>query len=278
MGSVRRRSRGQSGFTLIELIVVIGLMAVVLAALQALILAQHRFYAAQFQIARARAAARIGANLLAGELRGQSSVGGDLYAVGADSVALRSAVGFGVVCAAYQDRLLIWQTSGSFGSGASDSLLVFLEHDFSSADDDEWVSARIRGVKNAPGASCETGSPAETELRLDRTLVGVAAGAPVRAFRPHTYRLYAGGSGDWWLGQRLRNGRLQPVAGPFVAPAAGGLRLEYLDSFGTPSADRHSVVRVRITVTARSSRRIRRAGRLEFFTDSLATVVYLRNS
>ena len=256
----------------------VALFVIVLASVHAVIFSQHRFYVSQARIAETRAASRIAAGVLAGELRGASSSGGDLYIIASDSVALRSAVGYGVVCGVDGQALRLWRSTGTFGSSVTDSVIVFLEHDFATAEDDEWGVARINAVKSARSDACGDGFAAEYELELDRELEGVTIGSPVRAFRPYVYKLYRGSGGNWWLGQRLRQGRLQPVVGPFAPPASGGLRLEYLNDVGAPTTDRHAVVRVRISVVARSERPIPRRNGLHFSTDSLSTVVFLRNS
>jgi hypothetical protein len=65
----------------------------------------------------------------------------------------------------------------------------------------------------------------------------VAAGTPVSVHRDVRYRLYPNSSG-WWLGRQSRDGTLwetiQPVAGPFRAPAAGGMVLTARDAAGFP--------------------------------------------
>lgn len=272
-----RLACGYAGHTLIELTVVITLSSIVVAAIHSALIAQHRFYLAQSQIVDARTAARVAVQVLAGELRGLSPAAGDLYAIGPDSVALRAAVGLGVVCAASGTELVLWQTSGVFGNSRTDSVHVFVEG-FAGSQGDSWLAARVKAVRSAGPADCAGPHRAELRLTLDRALQGLTVGSPVRAFRPYVYRLYPSRDGRWWLGQRLRYGRLQPIAGPFAPAGFGGLEIEYMTAEGAPTDDPRRVALVRISVTARSRRRVPRAGGADFFAARLSTVVYLRNS
>ncbi len=125
---------------------------------------------------------------------------------------------------------------------------------------------------------CPGNRPADLSLVVDAPIGGTIAGAPVRGFRPYVYKLYAGPTDDWWLGQRLRSGVVQPLAGPFAEPASGGLRLEYLNAAGTAAREPGEVVQVRIQVRALSRwPGVGRAGEAPPAV-SLSTAVLLRNS
>jgi hypothetical protein len=88
--------------------------------------------------------------------------------------------------------------------------------------------------------------------------LSAAIGAPVRVTRPLRYSLYRGGDGAWYLGEKdwsTASGRfntIQPVSGPFLSAAAGGLTFAYLDSAGAsiaaPVVDPTSIAAIRITL------------------------------
>ncbi len=267
------RSRRPSGYTLVEVSLVLLLVSLLTTSAFAVLSSQRRFYAAQLQVAATRDAARVALAVLSVELRAASPVAGDLYAIAADSVALRSYTGFGAVCQIGGDEITLRRIAGTFSGSPNDSLLVYLGPSV-----DSWGRAAVVGARRATGGRCPDGGRPDLVLRVVGAIDGAVAGAPLRGFRPHVYRLYRGGDDRWWLGQKLREGRFQPVTGPFVGPAAGGLRLEFLDGVGKPTVDARAVVRVRMSVLAQSHRRVPGKAGSGFVHESLSTVVLLRNS
>ncbi len=272
------RNRDRSGHTIIEVALALVLFSIVLGTVYIALIAQHRFYVRNAQLASTRNAARVAAEVLTGELRAASPAGGDLYAIAADSVALRSSTGFGVVCSVSGNTIQLWRLTGTFGDSENDSALVFLENTLDTSQDDAWTAVRIRDVRSGGQGECPDGRSPTLRLVLDRELAGVIVGAPLRAFRPYVYKLYTGSDGRWWLGQRLRYGRFQPVTGPFAPPGEGGLRFEFLKRGGVPARDPAEVVEVRISIRARSTHRMLWSGGARFLADTLSTAVYLRNS
>ncbi len=265
------------GYTLIEVATALILFSIVLAAAHAVLLGQRRFYTASVLISDARDAARSAAEVLAGELRAVSPSAGDFYAIASDSVALRSTVGVGVVCAVSGNGVGLRRIAGSIGASPADSAMVFLERDPDSAFDDRWDVLPILRAGRGGGGLCPDGRLADLDLDFGGPAHGATIGSPLRAFRPYVYKLYAGPAGHWWLGRRLRGGVIQPVAGPFLAPADRGLRLEYVDDSGAPTWEPREVARVRIFLTARSQVPGAPSFVAKFFTDSIFTAVYLRN-
>jgi hypothetical protein len=277
-GAPRLSEECNEGHTVVEVILALLLFSVVASALSLVLVAQHRFYTIQAQVASTRDAARLAVEVLAGELRDSSPSSGDLYAIGPDSVALRSTLGLGVVCAVSANTVSLWRLTGTFASLNTDSALVFEEHQLDSSLDDRWTAARILNVQVGGTGLCPNGHPPTSTLSLDRAVTGATVGSPLRGFRPYVYKLYRSRDGNWWLGQRLRRGRIQPVAGPFASPVDGGLRLEYLTDTGAVTTDPGRVASVRIAVKAVSVRPVYRGRRADFVTDTLSTSVYLRNS
>lgn len=272
------RPRHPSGYTLVEISLVLLLVSLLTASAFAVLSSQRRFYAVQLQVAAARDAARVALALLSVELRAASPVAGDLYAIAADSVALRSYTGFGAVCEIGGDEITLRRIAGTFPGSPNDSILVYLGRSVDEGRSDSWGRAAVVGARKARGGRCPDGGRPDLVLRVVGAIDGAVAGAPLRGFRPYVYRLYRGGDDRWWLGQKLREGRFQPVTGPFAGPAAGGLRLEFLDGGGKPTADAHAVVRVRVSVLAQSQRRVPGKAGSGLVYDSLSTVVLLRNS
>lgn len=264
------------GLTAVEVIVVLALLSVLLVSVTGLLISQQRYYLRNADIASTRSAAQIAAELLASELRGLSVTDGDLYGFAMDSLAIRSTTGIGIVCGFSGRTLAVRRISGVFGDLPTDSARLFVEHTAGRVSDDEWIIARIETSRPAVSSVCPDGTPPDRSLILDRDLEGISVGSPLRAFRPYVYKPYVGGDGDWWLGQRLRNGRMQPVTGPLMPPGGGGLRLAFAAEDGAPTADPAAVSRVAISVTARGRVRYPWRGLKAVFTDSVTTSVWVR--
>lgn len=270
---------GGGGYALVEVVVSLVLVSLVLGSAYAVLLAQRRFYSLTTRTAEARDVSRIALQVLAGELRGASPAAGDLYAMAADSVGLRSTTAVAVLCQASGTTLLVRRLGGAFGDRPADSALVYVEGDTSSAVDDQWMAVRVLALGGGGTGDCYDQRPPDLGLMVDRPVAGLLPGAPVRGFRPYIYKLYAGGAGRWWLGQRLRGGVIQPLTGPFAAPGSGGLRFEYLTASGSPATRPDEVAQVRIEVRAvRRGAGLRGPARPSVGSSTLSTVVFLRNA
>jgi hypothetical protein len=78
----------------------------------------------------------------------------------------------------------------------------------------------------------------------------------MRVTRPVRYSLYRAGDGLWYVGEKdwstsmARFNTIQPVSGPFLSAAAGGLTFTYLDSAGlplvTPVVDPTAIAAIRV--------------------------------
>ncbi len=268
----------RNGHSLIEMALVLVLASIVIATVFGVLLAQWRFHLTRTEVASTHDAARVALEVLTSEFRSICPSLGDLYAIASDSVALRSTTGFGLVCGATGDRFGLRRISGAFGDGRGDSALVFSEGRIDSAADDSWSSIAISAVVAGGAGLCPDGRAPDVTLQVVGALQGVVAGAPVRGFRPYIYRLYRGGDGNWWLGQRLRGGRIQPLAGPFLSPERGGLSLEYRTGDLEPARTPRAVVQVIVSIRARSLNPTSWRAGPRFFVDSLSSIVYVRNS
>lgn len=285
VGSVRRRRffserspiqrSGRQGASLIEVLLVISLLAIVIAAVYGVLLSQRRYQVAVDRLVTALDAERVAIAVLSTELRNASPSAGDLYAIAEDSVALRSSTGFGYVCAVEGNTVTVRRIFGTFGASHRDSLLVLVEGTERGAD---WAAAGVGGVGGGGRGLCPDGRPADLAAHTHRLPDGVEPGAPVRGFRPYVYRLYRSGSGSWWLGQRPRGGRIQPLAGPFSGPNLDGLTFGFQDSTGRSVDEPGRVVQVSIDVRAdRRSAGLARRGSVGV-SSGLSAHVVLRNA
>ncbi|KPK81435.1 MAG: hypothetical protein AMS25_06680 [Gemmatimonas sp. SM23_52] len=264
------------GFTLVEVLVAMTLTGMVVAGTLQALSAQKKFYARQSRILDARHAMRASATILSSELREASATGGDLYAIGSDSVALRSTVGFGTACtvtvvSATQSVISLSHVSGHVRLDAADSALVFVENTASGADD-AWQAFRVSAV-SFTGPACANGGAPERVVTVAGDLSGVWVGAPVRLFRPYVFGLFEMDQ-RWWLGRRNREGGSEyvPVAGPLAPPSYDGLKLTYLGPDGTETSNRTQVFRVDISLRAPTYRSLSDPDYRH-----LGTSTYLRN-
>lgn len=251
--------RESAGFTLLELIMAVVLSSLLLAAVFQLVFAQNRMYGHQQGLADARQSLRAAGTLIAWELRHVSAAGGDIYAIGADSVSVRSYDGTAVVC---RKRVAFAQYGLHSVSGeieAGDSAMLYIINSNRTADD-VWRAVAIPTV-GTPGAlgllaTCSSwpGTPA-IEMGVQLTVAatadtaGMRVGAPVRAFQRRTYRMIQRDD-QWWLAVREGAGAYQLLTGPLRAE--DGLVLRYLDSAGATTTVPANVRAVEFALRAES--------------------------
>jgi hypothetical protein len=281
---VRRPARAglgaRPGYTLAELLVAAiagGLVSATAVALGARTRSATGREAAR---AAARAQLRTAVSVVSAELADAGSDaapdGADLAELSDSAVDVRATIGGSVVCAttagpgtgstldlaASRPGLAWWSAQPRDGD-------VVLVHDLGPAPgpaDDAWTARAVRGA--VPASTACAGSPfagaaGETPWRL--TLDGpplparIAAGAPVRVLRRRRYALYRGGDNLWALGLREWEAGgwqgVQPLAGPFDAPSAGGMRVTVRGAGGTPWAGGTLPAGAEVTVTFAASRR-----------------------
>ncbi len=233
-GRARRLSR--AGFTLAELMITATLMGIIGALLTSLLVRQQRFHRAVSDIADARSRMRDIETILPTDMRGMSTVGGDLYAFSESSLQFRAFTGASVLCAfvAGQPTIIeIPPKSMTIPPGATNQVgtvltawinppavgdQVFLYNDSiaSGNADDSWtpftVSAVASSTNFTPNSCLSTNAtPIITAgdnalLRYRLTLnaapnqAQIKIGAPIRFAREVQYIGYVGGDGNTYVG------------------------------------------------------------------------------
>jgi type II secretory pathway pseudopilin PulG len=245
----RRTRMGESGFTLVELLVYLCVAVLIVAAVYNLLIGQNRLYMKQRELQDVRTSVRSAANLLAFELRQVSASGGDLDSISTYDVILRSIQGMGVVCGIHggEPRLGLYATGGDFAATADDSAMVF-EANGSGTADDAWFIAGLAGEWGSPSAGgvpdCAWSGVSvvpDVVVALDTTLAalsGIEVGAPYRQFRMVHYGLYLDADGRWWLGRKVGSAASwEKLTGPLSAPSDSGLAFRFYDQSGNATAD-----------------------------------------
>ena len=223
---VRRR-----GFTLVELMMALVLLALMGGALATLLTRQQRFYRSAQEALDLRAELRHAGMLLPTDLRTISPANGDVYAWNDTMIEFRQIVGSASICRIYaagggtqqvvipplrlarQSTTASWITTPEPG----DSVLVYDDGPFVGNADDVWRAYAITAVATTnAGLACSAeylstaGDIASPSYRVTLSIPGADAslsptiilGAALRVFRRARYSLFQdAGDGRWYLGQ-----------------------------------------------------------------------------
>jgi prepilin-type N-terminal cleavage/methylation domain-containing protein len=294
----------RSGFTLIELAIVLVAGGVVAAAIAGVLRRQQRFFVNASALLEQRVHLREATGILPGELRALAPGGGDVLAFSDSSLEIRATIGAAVACDTLTGGSGLDLAPPRLASGAElaaftsapqpgDIALVWDQGATDRATDDMW--ARVEVAATSPVAGACAASPlldplADAAAPRLRLLFTPGAGLPstvrpgafVRVVRRVRYRLYRSATGDWYLGYSEWGGSafggVQPVSGPFASYARGGLSLRYFDDASQELAAGSGSDRIaRITVVARGVSRVGLAGEAAAAGDSQSVSVRVRN-
>lgn len=281
------RARDRHGFTLIEIMIALGMMLIVSGAVYQALNSIQRLSRAQGQQVNVQSTVRSAALVLANEFRplaaglGLSGTESDLIAIAPTGATYRAERGFGVLCqAAGANRLRINRLSFSGHRDPQpgrDSVSVFFEGNPAASDDDVWIPAAIIAVG---AGSCAGGANPGIDLTVvaGTSLQGLPPGTPVRIHEVAELRLYRS-EGRSWLGMRSVSSdeTIQPLSGPLRD--ADGLRLDYLGAAGLPTSVRSDVRAIRLTLRGESEATANfGAQRGQPVSQELGTQVGLRNA
>jgi hypothetical protein len=250
---VLERPNPRRGATLAELLVTMVVAGIALALIAAVCLREQRLFTDMSEQAASYAQLRGAEEILPIDLRSASSIGGDVREARDTSLELRSIVASAVVCDTAGGAIVLAPaTPDSLAYASSTSLIAVGDTAWlltASDSGDVWRPHRVASSGSFRAGPCAPTGPrlgstaratARVALALDSVVPASALGWPLRVTRPVRYSLYRGTDGSWYLGQRdwntatQRFNAIQPVSGPFLAPAAGGLTFQYLDSGGSP--------------------------------------------
>lgn len=247
----------QSGFTLVELLVVTLLTAIALTGVYQTLIVQEKSYEVAGLKVHDQESLRTGLGILESELRevasiGDSVIGGtDIAVASSDSVVFRAQRKTAFICKLSRaDKwLLVWNMGDPFES--SEPLLLFVDGDSIQYDDDRWDTTRVSNASSTTDAACSSYWPDMPLqlLKLDNAqdMTGVQTGSPVRSYEWVTYSLYNFGPMGWGLGRRRGDGRPAYLVGGLAEPGAG-LQFDYFTPNGTATNDPTEIARIRITI------------------------------
>jgi hypothetical protein len=269
------RARGaRRGFSLVELMVILALSSIVIGGLTSVLVRQQRFYRGTADLIETRSQIRQAAGIIPSDLRGVSTVGGDILEVSDTSMIFWATIGQAVACVAVPGAqeisipplvLANKNTLASFSMtpGRGDTVYVYHDGLTDAASDDEWVPY---GITDAPATStlpCGdlTGNADLLTERysfpLDKPLeANLRVGTPLRFVRRTRYTLFQASDAAWYLGYCSPDcaGAPQPIAGPFL-PGGGansGVSFSYQNAAGAATAIPANIVQVSIVVRGKT--------------------------
>jgi prepilin-type N-terminal cleavage/methylation domain-containing protein len=275
------------GFTLVELLIALVLLALVGQALLTVLLTMQRVTRRQTEVASMQGSLRSGLQLVQAELLELYADAGadssDIVSLGAQTLRYRAMRGLGEACQVGTAEVRLRKTS-YYGlrvpTAVRDGLLLFLEGDSTIRGDDAWRAVPITAV--AGGSSCPDGSEAWS-LTVALTPLDVAAApvpGPVRTYEVMELGLVNDGGQDW-LGIRsisLGETQLEPVVGPVTS---NGVGFSYFDLAGNPTADPDDVNTILVVLRGMTDRSIGAGfgpAAAANPTDSLTLRIQLRNA
>ncbi|HLV27229.1 MAG TPA: type II secretion system protein [Gemmatimonadales bacterium] len=240
-------------FSLLEVLIALVLIGILAALLSRGVIVQGRAAAEVSARTEARRVLRAAAAPLIGELR-QAIIEEDAaLSLVRDTLRIRTVIASGAACVAHDGRLALL-SSGPVAPlavwhsvpDARDALLLLQPHDPGDTCD-RWSETSVVGasVASYPPPCAGTAGGGSTLILAPGSPASAPAGDTtlVQAVRRVAWRLT--NSADGWYLSRTRCDAAsgiaapvcdptQPVAGPLLSPAAGGLRLRPLAADGTP--------------------------------------------
>jgi prepilin-type N-terminal cleavage/methylation domain-containing protein len=284
------------GFTLVELLIALTLLAIVTAAFYRSLTTNQRVYQKQTQVIDLQQNLRAAASILPEELREVDASEGDIMAMTATSITFRARRWMAFMCSAPPTPIIggvgtmVLRAQPSYGRGIvnGDSMFVRYEGDDGTRYDDSWALARATLIVSPSLLPCPDGKPgvsvtmnmplgAAPNATLQNFANSIVNGSPVIGFETVTYALY-NAAGTWYMGLTTAGGSQQPLIGPLLS---NGVSFAYYDSTGAVTAVPARVARVDITVRAQTNQPVRAtagASTLARVVDSVLTSVALRNN
>lgn len=294
----------RSGFTLVELLLVLVLLGIVGGALMRMVANQQRFYKGTYDLIELRSQLRQAGAVLTSDLRGLSSPGGDLVTMTDSSMDFRYTMGSSISCTTpANSTIIVPPTTTANGNTLTnwltppvqrDSVYVFDEGDTTTTStDDVWRPYEIAQDPDPGSGTCAAAYNAQSDGYAIRMTTSISPtilqGAAIRFIRRAHYSLYqSGNDGLWYLGYMCSscgNATVSPIAGPFKAylpTGAGmdtsGIRITYFDSTGATTATAANVARISIVLRGQTRSALNVSGlKRGVNMDSIRLNVALRN-
>lgn len=299
------KQRRRSGFTLVELLIVLVLLTIVGGSLMRMVTNQQRFYQGTYDLIELRSQLRQAEAVVSSDLRSLSTPGGDIIAMTDSSMDFRYTIGSSISCTTPTlngNTIIIPPTTTANGNTLTnwlsaprqgDTAYVFDEGvSATGSGDDAWQPIEIASDLIPGSGTCNAAYNAQSAgysmALLTSVSPTVVQGAPIRFVRRAHYSLYqSGNDNNWYLGYSCSacgTTTVQPIAGPFKAytDAGGtdtsGIRITYFDSTGATTTLPGKVARISIVLRGQTRNALRVSGLKQgVYMDSIRMNVALRN-
>lgn len=287
MHLLSRRARPR-GFTLIELLIAMVMFALLGIVVVKVVTVGQRATTAEMQRIDVQQNLRTAAAVLPAELRELDAVDGDIKTMSATSITMRAMRRLAIICTAPTTggslsgvtmtvRMPLYSSNRNFAAG--DSIFVWYEGDGATRDDDGWLRGAATAVANQNCTDGTSGVRLTTNLVVTAPQVNLAGvvpnGSPVRGYEIVTYAVTQGADSRYYITLQTSSGT-QQLIGPLTG--SSGLAFTYYDANGNVTATTTAVRRIQIVVRAQSPSLVRTGNTVGYVTDSLATMVTLRNN
>jgi len=281
------------------------LLGIVATGIMTVVMRQQQFYRSATEVIDTRQQIRQAAAVVPVDIRGVSSVGGDILNMSDSSLDVRGNIGSAIVCSHTANSVTIppislannrYFTTFLTRPKLNDVLIIFDDKDAGNQDDD-WIPYTISNIDSTTaGCTSFTDSVADAgKYRYVYTFSSnlsttITDGAPLRMARGVKYSLYKSASdGLWWMGYRECRGdgsscaALQPVSGPYKPYVAGdtilsGVNFVYRDSTGAITTNKANVARVEMFIHGQTQAAVALGGgKLAPYSDYMKVTIALRN-
>jgi type II secretory pathway pseudopilin PulG len=300
--------RRRAGFTVVELLIVVVMVGIVGGTLMRVIQRQQRFYSGVTQVIDQRSQLRQAASILPAEIRGISTIGGDVVAFSDSALEMSVTIGSSIVCGINADRKKVWllpttvstgQATGGFLYTPQSGDAMYFYDDGIASGTEQWEKITVNtftpttlfctATPYTTGADAAKNRYEVVFTGTDTITTNILVGTPVRFTRRVRYALYQAANSQWYLGFSEWNGAtystLEPVSGPYRSYASGagasGLSFKYYDEAGsavTTMAAATTIARVDLVIRGQTKNSIRVDGMQRGnFKDSLVVKIAIRN-
>jgi prepilin-type N-terminal cleavage/methylation domain-containing protein len=293
------------GFSLTEIMVALVLLGIVATGIMTVVMRQQQFYRSATEVIDTRQQIRQAVAVVPVDVRGVSSVGGDILNMSDSSLDVRGNIGSALVCSHTANSVTIpplnlangrYFTTFLTRPKLNDVLIIFDDKAAGNQDDD-WVPYTISNIDSTT-AGCTSFTDATADAGKYRyvytftsNLSGtITDGAPLRMARGVKYSIYKSATdGLWWMGYRECRGdgsscaAVQPVSGPYKPyvpgdTVASGVSFVYRDSTGAITTNKANVARVEMFVHGQTQGAVALGGgKLSPYSDYMKVTIALRN-
>lgn len=297
--------RARRGFSLTEIMVALVLLGIVATGIMTVVMRQQQFYRSATEVIDTRSQIRQAAAVVPVDVRGVSSVGGDILYMSDSSLDVRGNIGSGLVCSHTANSVTIppmnlakgrYFTTFLTRPKVNDVLLIFDDKAPGNQDDD-WILYTIATIDSTT-AGCTSFTDATADAGKYRYVYTFTAplsttiidGAPLRMARGVKYSIYKSATdGLWWMGYRECRGdgsscdAVQPVSGPYKPYVANdtinsGVSFVYRDSTGAITTNKLNVARVELFIHGQTQGSVALGGgKSAPYSDYMKVTIALRN-